>query len=205
MENELKKGDSLRRRLSVFSQAEIAIYKSAKRTNELLRMFLEMNAAVYTIPLHHGWLYFDQSWKFVTMNGRTHTRREELLGVLDIPLERRMAFLSIIGTASEMVQRSALEKAVVMMRTFRDPWVRKKLWLYLHAAAIFSLMKIQRIKLETGLCICSDSHNTKHRFSISSSTNTKCSFHLSTTITHISNIMLLINFQEWIYDRFFFC
>lgn len=161
MENELKKGDSLRRRLSVFSQAEIAIYKSAKRTNELLRMFLEMNAAVYTIPLHHGWLYFDQSWKFVTMNGKTHTRREELLGVLDIPLERRMAFLSIIGTASEMVQRYALEKAVAMMRTFRDPWVRKKLWLYLHTAAIFSLMKIQRIKLETGLCICSDSHKVQ--------------------------------------------
>lgn len=156
-DKEINQSNALRKRLEQFCNVRISIYKSAKKTNELLLSFLESDASIFQVPINYGWLYFDQAWQFVATDGKTHNSRIHMVGNLTLPLEERLIALSKLGSSSLEIKRMTLEKAAGIMRSILDPWTRKKLWLHLHVAAIYSFLKNQNINFPTGLYIETDS------------------------------------------------
>ena len=135
---------------------EVKKYQSDKRTNELLMAFFRKNATVYEIPLYGGWQLIDQKWHFLLINEKTHY--DNLIQgflVRDVAAQPQQSGNPYKGVYGGMgANYSSLRESLNLIK---DRWVRRKLWLYIHAAAVCSLLKQHGIEFNTGLCIYSDS------------------------------------------------
>lgn len=142
--------------LTTVSGVEIKKYRSQKRTNDLLLNFLSKNAGVYYRPLHCGWQIFNGKWFFMLLNEMTH--HDNRYSGFQVRIASEMTGncydqngLIISGIASRFTY---LENS---LKLIKESWIRRKLWLYIHAASVCSLLKQSGISFDTGLCIYSDS------------------------------------------------
>ena len=150
-EGDLTRTGALREALAKASGFEVATYGFPRKMDELLRKFIQNDPEEIKPKLHYGWTT-KESLDFLLCNGKTHGEKNAQLS------SQETTPPTPLSTSAAL---TALQQTSEIMYTIADDSVRHTLWVYSHAAILYSLLAADDFQLSTGLCIYSQNQNVR--------------------------------------------
>lgn len=127
----------------------VSLFVSQKRTAELLWELFAVWEITICLPFYHGWSKEKNSWKFSMLNGKTHGIRYK--PVFDTQIKDNNAMC--LPCASQTLV--AATQFASLMETVINPDIRGILFLWFHAASMYSLLTELGYRVPMGLCLYS--------------------------------------------------
>lgn len=147
---EYDRNETLMNKLAEASGTGFEQLASPLRMGKLFKAFLSPMVTAQDIKFYYGWESGSEGWCFSLHNGKTHSSRE-------------MSLVSPSGThlLSETIyvdfQHSTLNSTAALMETITNIDKRSLLFLWLHAASLYSLLNKVGFPIGVGLCLNSQS------------------------------------------------
>lgn len=137
--------------LSSATGHQVRTYVSRKKTAQMLRNHLAARAQKFPVPFFAGWKNTASGWEFFLMDGSTHgsdnTYRSVIKNISNSPT------VSQTTTASSTL--TMLNQVIRFMSCITNTDLESILFIWIHAASLFSLLQGEGFQIPMGLCLYS--------------------------------------------------
>lgn len=127
----------------------VSLFVSQKKTAELLWELFAVGEITIRLPFYHGWSKEEKGWKFCMSNGKTHGTRYQPAFSTQIKGNGSMCLPYASQTLVAATQFASLMETVI------NPNIRGILFLWFHAASMYSLLMELGYRVPMGLCLYS--------------------------------------------------
>lgn len=137
--------------LSSATGHQVRTYVSRKKTAQMLRNYFAARAKKFPVPFFAGWKNSASGWDFFLMDGSTHGSDNTYRSVIKCFSTN----LTVKHTSTASSTLTMLNQVIRFMSCITNTDLESILFIWIHAASLFSLLQEEGFAIPMGLCLYS--------------------------------------------------